>query len=348
MSGSIGDWLNKSQTVKGELSLDRCTMLLLTPQLSLWGADEGASKSNVLRISETSRFVRKILDPVLDPDFFQGCPSELFMHHFRTSGGVDIQFGARMPKRKKVTDDLLLQAFGTEEDKENGYFYQYGPNNYAFRLEWNPNKSSLGEVAELLGAFREYQTAATVRIARLDIAIDFPATIVPSLVLCHGMRKSFSASGSNGIESLYFGTRQSKNYVRLYNKRQEIIDTEYRDIGHDLWRLELESKEAFFLNSPVDHRKVFERFCFYDGGVSSGDWLMDLIRQQAMAVGLQNVLRTMPKNTQTRYRKLFKALPLQDIEEPSFIYARDFSHAYARLRVEILQALGFDLVEATN
>ena len=343
MDSALLKWASGS-SVKGSLSLDRVTMLLYSPSLSLWSDSDACA--NDLEVKSAARSFSRILNPVLDPDFPQGVASELFAYHFRTSAGVDIQFGTKMPKRKKVTDEMLVAAFGTDEDKENGFMYQYGPNNYAFRVEWNPNKCSLGELSSVLDAFRLHQIAERVRIARLDIAIDFPAAIVPALVLVHGMRKSFSASGANGIESLYFGTRQSKNYVRLYNKRQEILDNEKRDIGHDLWRLELESKEAFFLNAPPDHRKVFERISFYDGGVSSGDWLIDLIRQQALQYGLQNVLRTMPKQTQIRYRRLFKEFPLQDIESPSFIYAREFPAAFAKLRVEILRTLGFDLIDS--
>lgn len=341
----VEDFLSPA-AVKGSLSIDRVTFLLLSPSLSLWNSDDAEYRANILRVEKMAKAIESVLKDDFDEDFPQGYPSELFRYHYRTFDGIDIQFGSQMPKRKKLTDEGMLQAFGTEEEIEKGYMYHYSPNDYAFRVEYNPNNTNLQTVKKLLVNFSSSQNPHSIRIARLDIAIDFAASIVPELVLCAGMRKSFSASGSNGLESLYFGTRQSKNYVRLYNKRQEQLDTKGIDIGSDLWRLELESKESFFLDEVPDHGKVFQRFSFFDGAVSSGDWLIDLIRSQAMIFGLQNVLRRMPKATATRYRKLFKETVFsQDVETPSMVYYRDFPGVMQRLRLDILTACGFEIVK---
>jgi hypothetical protein len=105
-------------------------------------------------------------------------------------------------------------------------------------------------------------------------------------------------------------------------------------------------KNRFYLNEPVpDHGKVFQRFSFYDGAVSSGDWLIDMIRSQAMIYGLQNVLRRMPKNTATRYRKAFKEQVFtQNVESPDYIYARDFPKVFGNLRRDILTSCGFEII----
>jgi DNA relaxase NicK len=63
--------------------------------------------------------------------------------------------------------------------------------------------------------------------------------------------QSKRAYGVRQVESVYFGTRKSKNYIRLYDKRQEQIDKKQNDIGYDLWRLELESKESFYASSAL-------------------------------------------------------------------------------------------------
>lgn len=331
-------------TVKGALSIDRVTFLILSPTLSLWASDDAEYRQNRKRLEKMCEFVQTTLKSSLNEDFPQGSSTELFRHHYRTIDDIDIQFGSQLPKHKKITNEDMIQSFGTLEDKERGYMFQYSPNDFAFRVEYNPNKTTLQSVKRLLELFPYGNGLHSIRIARLDIAIDFAASIVPELVLCSGMRKSFTASGSKGLESVYFGTRQSKNYVRLYDKRQEQIDKEGIDIGHDLWRLELESKESFFLDEVPDHGEVFQRFSFYDGAVSSGDWLIDLIRSQAMIYGLQNVLRRMPQRTATRYRKAFKEQVFaQDVETPAFIYARDFPVAMVRLRCDILNACGFKL-----
>lgn len=333
--------------VKGKLSVDRCTFLVLSPSLSLWSDDKTEYEVTKYRIGKMSKLVQSTLESELDPDFLQGQASELFLHHYRTLSGIDIQFGAVMPKRKKVTDEAILAAFGTVDEQKQGFMYQYSPNAYAFRVEYNPNNTTLHPVKKLLENFSHLQGALhSIRIARLDLAIDFDAKIDPYLVLCEGMRKSFIVIGSKGLESVYFGSRQSKNYLRLYNKRQEQIDKTGQDlIGHDRWRLELESKESFFLDDVPDHGKVFRRISFFDGVVSqSDDWKLDFIRSFASQYGIKAALARLPKATASRYRKVLKdVLPVQSVEHPSFIYARDFSSVMMGLRCDIFNACGYTL-----
>lgn len=341
-------------SIPGKLSLDRCTFLLYSPRLSLWSADNAEYRENERRIERMATLTENVLKNELDPDFPQGHPSQLFLKHYRTTDEVDIQFGAVMPKRKKITDEDAIQMFGTPEEKEQGFKWEYSPNNFAFRVEYNPNNTNLDAVSPLLKNFSHYSSALDlIRIARLDIAIDFQASLVPELVLCQGMRKSFTASGDHGLETIYFGSRQSKNWIRLYDKRQERKDKAGIDIGYNLWRLELESKESFYLSDVPDHGKVFQRLTFYDGAVSmqktdengiptGNGWILDLIRSQAMQYGLKNVLGKMPRKTAYRYGKLFKSLvDRQGVETPSDIYYREFPYQMKRLRCEILTACGY-------
>ncbi len=332
-------------SIDGSLSIDRLTLLFYTPKLSLWnnGCD------NTIYVRKMSALVEKLFRSDLDPDFPQGSKTELFDQHYRTISGFDIQFGTKMPKRKKVTDEHYLLAFGSQSDRDNGFAWHITANEYALRIEFNPNKAEHFTVlSPIFSSFADKVPASTVRVGRIDIAIDYPVEVNPAMVLCDGVRKSFTATGQYGLESVYFGTRASKSYYRLYNKRQEILDNEGEDIGYPLWRLELESKEGFNLTDNPDHLKQFQRFKFFEPSVKSGDWLIDLIQQQAALNGLQNVLRTMPPATQKRYRKIFRELQLQNVETPSFIYARDFLAAWKKLRAEVLIALGYDLVEVSN
>lgn len=332
--------------VSGSLSIDRCTFLLLSPMLSLWQSDRNDVEIVEKRLLTMSKLVESKLDTVLDTSFPQGKSSDLFRYHFRTVDGIDIQFGPVMPKRNKIDDIGYLEAFGSSEDLERGYSFVYCANSYGFRVEYNPNNTSLESVLPILQNFSCHQVSDSIRIARLDLAIDYPVHIHPELVMCQGMRKGFAAYGSDGLETLYFGSRQSNNFIRLYDKQKEQKEKFNLEVGHPLWRLELESKEAFFITDPPDHGKVFRRFSFYDGGVSCDDPWLDLIRSQAMIYGLENTLRRFPRNTQSRYRKKLKqSFICQELETPAYIYARDFPVKFGKLRYDILSACGFKVVD---
>ena len=332
-------------TVEGSLSLDRVTFLLLSPSLSLWTSDDVEYRRNQQKLEKMAGYIQTVLKDELDPDFPLVYPSQLFRYHYRTLDDVDIQFGSQLPKRKKITDSDIIEAFGTVEEKAEGCMYQYNPNYYAFRVEYNPNKASLRSVSNLLESFSRNQNASLIRIARLDVAIDFNAPIMPQMVLCEGMRKGNIHYGPKGIQTIYFGANKSRNQFRLYDKRQEMIDKDGVDIGHDKWRLELQSRESFCLDSVPDHGKVFQRFTFYDGAVATGDWKLDMIRRDAMNYGLDVALRSMPPNTATRYRKLFKERNFkQNVETPSLVYYREFPGAMERLRCDILTACGFEVI----
>lgn len=329
-------------SIDGSLSIDRLTLLFYTPKLSLWnnGCD------NTMYVKKMSSFVEKVLRADLDPDFPQGSKTELFDCHYRTISGFDIQFGTKMPKRKKITDEHYLLAFGSQSDRDNGFAWQIIANEYALRVEFNPNKSEhFTALAPLFESFKYKPVASSIRVARIDIAIDYPVEVNPSLILVDKCRKSFTATGSAGLESVYFGTRSSKNYYRIYNKRQELLEKDGIELDYPLWRIELESKDGFFLNENPNHLSSLQRIKLYEPSVRSGDWLIDLIQQQSLIQGLQNVLRTMPPTTQKRYRKIFKEYQFQNIESPSFIYARDFTQCWQKLRSQILIGLGYDLLE---
>ena len=332
---AASDQCSLSSVIDGSLSVDRLTLLFYCPCLSLW--NEGCD--NTMYVRKMCNLVEKVLKSDLDPDFPQGSKTELFDQHYRTLSGFDIQFGTKMPRRKKITDENYLLGFA----------WQIMANEYALRIEFNPNKSEhFSALTPLFSFFKDRPAASSVRVGRMDIAIDYPVEINPALILVDNCRKSFTATGSSGLESVYFGTRSSTNYYRIYNKRQEILDKECIELDNPLWRIELESKDAFFLNENPDHLKSFQRIKLFEPTVRSGDWLIDLIQQQAQQHGLQNVLRTMPIATQKRYRKIFKEYQFQNVESPSFIYARDFNTAWVKLRAEILLALGYDLVECVN
>lgn len=333
-----------SGPVQGVLSLDRCTFLIFSPGLSLWGEDSDIANRN---IDKMSKLIYKLIGDKLDSDFPQGIPSELFKKHFRTASGIDIQFGPVMPRRKKIKDEDYILSFGSSEDKENGYMFKCFPNYYAFRVEYNPNDCDLQEISLLLKNIRHSGiTSFQVRIARLDVAVDYCCEINPALSICERMRKSFIACGTTGIETVYFGSRASKYFIRLYNKAVEL--REKHNIDHDspLWRFELECKESFSLDSQPDFSGILRRFSFYSGAIRSDDWKLNLLLAYAKDNGLKSALSFLPSATQKRYRKLLAVYDsLPGVESPFSAYERDFYFAFKRLRVQILSALGYDFIK---
>lgn len=334
----------RDTSVKGSLSLDRCTFLVYSPRLSLWGADGYKREHGVdLMAKLTERLIRD----KFDPDFPQGIPSELFRRHYRTSDGVDIQFGPVMPKRKKITDEAYIMSFGSEAEQEQGFCYRYSPNDYGFRVEYNPNDTGLSSVAPLLQYFADSGiTASLVRIARLDVAVDYACDLNPSLALCDRMRKSFIACGSSGIETVYFGSRASQFYIRLYNKAVELREKQNQDVSGPLWRFELESKKSFPLDRVPDFSGVLQRFSFYSGGIKSGDWKLDLLLAYAKDNGLKSALSFLPDRTAKRYRKYLEDFDQgQNVESPYLSYCRDFQSRFTSLRMQILSALGHNFFD---
>ena len=58
--------------VKGSLSIDRCTFLILSPSLSLWTEDKSEYEVNKYRIGKMMTLVKKVLKMSLTRIFHRG------------------------------------------------------------------------------------------------------------------------------------------------------------------------------------------------------------------------------------------------------------------------------------
>lgn len=324
-----------SDFIPGSLSVDRITFLVFCPRLSLWSENEQETRQNMDNIEKFSSFLELRLSSVLDMDYPQGCSTVLYKKHYRTIGGVDIQFGPVFPVRKKRK---LKEDDYKEEEK-----YIYQPSYYSLRIEYNPNKDTLSDVKPLFSFIKNFSIERTVVVSRLDIAIDYVASINPELILCRGIKKNCVYGGVHGVETVYFGRRTSSNMFRIYNKRQEIIDSGETDPGKDIWRVELEHAKNFPLSETPDLGPVFDKLTFLPGCMVSNlenDWIMQILLENALHNGsLQNTLNKIPRSTRLRYLQKISEYEKQSkaLEDPSYVFRRDFSSVFNRCRTEIIE-----------
>lgn len=328
--------MEKIKQIKGTLSIDRVSFLVFSPSFCLYQENEAEARKNEANIKYMNQAILNLLK--LDDDFPQGQATRLFAHHYRTKKAVDLQLGSKLPITKKLSDEYLIYAYGSS-DVHNSKKYIHECSYYGIRVEYNPNNSNLDEIKPFLSYC--HRQNSPVRISRLDIAIDYPVKLKPEFVLCSGVRKSFLALGNEGIETVYFGSRNSKNYFRIYNKAKELKEVHNQEIQGDLWRIELENKESFLLSEDTpNYTKVFEKILLLDGGSSTGDWLLDLIKLNAINFGLTSVLNSMPSTTKKRYKKLLsEKLNCVDIEHPSQVCEREFYNCFNKIKIDIFNSL---------
>jgi hypothetical protein len=90
-------------------------------------------------------------------------------------------------------------------------------------------------LAELLS----FATVESVRISRLDIAVDVPVSPRRIQALGSPRQKVNAFFGPAGIETVYYGTRKSECQVRIYDRYQKLVDDGHAMIStHPLTRFE--------------------------------------------------------------------------------------------------------------
>ena len=94
-----------------------------------------------------------------------------------------------------------------------------------------------------------------IKLTRHDIAIDYPMEIDPAMYTSRAKKMSFHLN-SEGIQTVYFGTRRSNKQLRVYIKRDELIEqSQGFCLNENLWRFELARNETFMLDSGDFYEK---------------------------------------------------------------------------------------------
>lgn len=142
--------------------------------------------------------------------------------------------------------------FPITEDGKQFLLVQVGPYLPSIpflRLEWNPDKAGkegnwrVQEIFNYLDMDDNYPGLfANGKISRCDICLDIPGLNVDNLQVFAPRIRKWGVWGSTKIETLYFGTKNSAKFYRVYDKKQHLIEEENADpsdLPDDLTRFEV-------------------------------------------------------------------------------------------------------------
>jgi hypothetical protein len=335
-------------------SIDKITLLVYSPGFSAYEACKEFDDRQGYKTEKVIKQFVSLFDKVCEQKSIQGkriqysLETKLYQYHYKIED-IDIQFCTKLPNSKRVDDEEYIEVFGDEEDKKNGYMYEYYSNNYNFRIEYNPNKADISKVnfilAEIIQAFyKETYSSVFIRVSRMDLAFDYPESINPGLIDFRFSRKYHSdGSKKNGLETIYHGTRKSKFELVVYDKKYQ-YEKEERTFysGVHLWRIELRCCNNWFIYElPGLGMRVLPRIEIFDRGLRTGDFKMDWALMLAVHWGIRSVLSYAPHATQERYLKKYRDLSGPSIVHPGDLYLENFRSIWDAERDKILKAFGF-------
>lgn len=316
-----------------ELCIDRITLLMQTgPVLGMYErADDEyftKKKKQIKEFVNRLKFEFASLFEGKQPDRDTG----LYLYHFRLKGGFDLQLCPKFAIKTRIKDEGYIQAFASDAEQlhfdEYGYIDEYFDSDYGLRLEFNPSKSDVSQIAPILqyicDMYAQLNPDITFdrlwKITRFDVAVDYPEELNPSLFTILRKRKSGWVGGSEGVETAYFGSRRTFFYWRVYDKKREYLEqqnTVYQ--GESLWRIELECKKPFSIGEDSHFLCKQFRELDYFYGLSTGDWQLDMVLHYGKCFGMQNAFKMMPKQTRLRYQGLISKLDMDALKHPARI-----------------------------
>ena len=315
-------------------SIDRVTLLIKNRLFH-----EAANHENPQLLVD---FITKDIDTVLRQEKLiehEYDYSPAYLRHYKLIGDIDLQLSPKYGIRRRFRDPDIVNIMGSEKDKDNGYYDETTPPDYPFRLEYNPNKSDITKIISLLRYLNEgdYNFGELIRITRIDVAIDYPQDINLALVSCNGTRKSFIALGEGGIQSVYFGTRRSKYYFRLYDKKRELKEQQKVDYqGDHLYRIELEFKEGFTVEEyKTVLPNIFNKLSFYQFPFNTGEPDLDFFVYYCKDFGLEAGLKKLDKQKRYRMRNKLKEYEFTPLVHPANIFEQQFPQIWQKFLNEL-------------
>lgn len=217
------------------------------------------------------------------------------------------------------TDYVEGQFFFYGDDVEPIYFCYDKINAQAmdkrnFRMEFNPSKINSKQDAWL----KDYliYILDDVGLTRIDLAFDCDFDLSAyTFEFKNPLKSSEFRSRTGKIETMYFGSRNSDIYHRVYDKKQELKDKQDSIIADPiLWRYEIEFKNA----------RMIEMLLAMDFQIFEGTRIIqyDLdslpVNDNLMITGLlakPELMGQLTTYSRKKYRKLMKTLSGNDMTE---------------------------------
>lgn len=179
---------------------------------------------------------------------------------------------------------------------------QYTSSGRDFRADFNPAKMTDIEKKWLLEILKPIKEK---RSTRVDMAANFHHDLKGYKLTDGRQRSSVEYKDRYGnIETLYKGSKNSDNYLKLYDKRKE-QESKYKDVEHEWWRIEETIKD--------DKADTWRTYDWFKGMTLATDKPLfpegTKSRWKSNVLCILNNLMTMddfPKNDRTEIRKLLE------------------------------------------
>lgn len=203
------------------------------------------------------------------------------------------------------------------------------------RVEFNPNNLNDEHKQMIYDLFISKMVSRS--FSRLDVAFDTDIDLSSYYAYMSGqhaqMKKTIFYGKDGSPETKYFGTRKSDRYIRIYNKKQELLDNKEIEIESDhFWRIEVELKRS---------RTEEWKNCLQSLNFVQPDWKSIKSNSERATVYMliheEDEWGNLSKNGKSKYRKLLKEISPVNLTD-------DLNHVlnqnYQRIQNELNYWLG--------
>lgn len=203
--------------------------------------------------------------------------------------------------------------------------FQKGPEDY-LRIEWNPCKDDLSGLDKVFKFFPKV-LLDYLRVTRLDVAIDYYQELDPFMFATDLKRKGFVFKRGQGMQTVYFGTRNSPVEICIYDKRAQMNEEEGAQISHSWWRVEARFRKGFNLgDNPANPFKGMKCYSAYSGDDLKMKWFMAYVRERT----LECALGELERHIRCRYKNFLQECV--ELVSPSKVFDMYFLQVWRKYR----------------